>query len=1087
MVQPERKNLLVRVVVVALMASLVALVGIARSEPASAEPPGGQFVPIAPFRLVDIATGVGGSTTRIGPQESRDYQILGIGGVPATDVSAVVVDVAASSLLNATTSSLRVYASGGPTPDTVLRVEGGTVNRSNTVITKVGVNGKIRVYNANGDMSFNLDVQGYFTTSGDGAGFTPINPVRMVSTSTGVGIAQQKVAPNSTQDLQIAGGSEVPLEATAIYANVKVSGASANGSLRLGEGGASSSGPASLNYAADVYSDSGMTIKLAPNGKIRLTNLSTVTSIDFHIDVQGYFVDGPQFDGGGFTPLSGLRIYGTQDTAFASGEVRTLTVSGLGGLPAAGQASAAVLTVAATDFSASGAIKVWSADATEPGTTSLTFNTNSHVTLGLSSTSIVRLPANGAVKVKNTSAASVRAYLSAQGWFDKLTARAFPQVPRDLAVTPSRGTTTATSTPELRARLDDPDSAELSANFRIYDSDDAVVAELSADTVQSGGTASVEVPEDLLLANRSYSFDVRADDGQLQSAYTPRRAFTFNPALTVVPAPACDTGCVAIADQELFNGTVPAGADQLIAVAIPGADPGTIDRVQVTARVRDWTSAGSITLADPDFTEIEPSSIAYGSGPTGQAVLGTAEVFLSYENDQIVLVNNSQSSISVELHATAWLPVAYVPDPQDPDAEDGPVDDLAAETLFESYDEPYDDVEGDFEVVEGSKRDPSMQALAQAAPVYTPHQEDYACPDEDDPDATCTLTYTPGDPTAEEMSIAAEELSDPPVSQITGRPDVRASRALADGCKTKYGRWVFSNRFSGCYTIKMNMVWRQISRSGIRVTGRAVIVYQYLIVLDWDSAKIESYFRATWISGVGDGGMVYIPYSLRCPFSCTTDLGLMTATENLSGLDRTSRWGPADFTANIGPGEVRAPQLMVTAAICSRIKQGARCQTEPPFRTIQTGAALIRCDQIKYLQVGGPGCVMRRQRPTLLMSLSGRAPETTRHIRDAQARIAGHPGRRNANGSGMPLVRQKWPKGRNPNTKEKDRICRKLKGPGDCDEYPFGTTRQGCYFLACSVRKVPSDDNQLGGSELSTFLRTMRVLSGDPYWVRIVP
>lgn len=398
------------------------VVAITPTPPAHADDASGQFVPIAPFRLVDINTGVGGSTTRLGPGQSRDYQILGVGGVPASDVSSVVVDVAVGSLLNATTSSLRVYAPDGPVPDsTVLRVEGGTISRSNTAITKVGSNGKIRVYNANGDVSFNLDVQGYFTTSDSGLGFNPINPIRVVSTSTGTGIAQQQVAPSSTQDLQITNGTTIPSEATAVFANVKVSGAESNGALRLTEGGLTSSAPVSLNYGAGAYMDSGMTIKLSADGKVRLTNTSTVSSIDFHLDVQGYFVDTPGIQGGAFTALANKRVFDTNDsTALGSGETRTVNIAGLEGLPQPGPMSAAVLTVFASNFTASGAVKVWSADSTEPGTTSLTFNTTSHSSLGLSSTSVVRTSLEGAIKIKNTSSAPIRVALSAQGWFSHL-------------------------------------------------------------------------------------------------------------------------------------------------------------------------------------------------------------------------------------------------------------------------------------------------------------------------------------------------------------------------------------------------------------------------------------------------------------------------------------------------------------------------------------------------------------------------------------------------------------------------------------------------------------------------------------------
>lgn len=81
----------------AVMVGLVVMVG-AMATPltaeADSESSGGMFVPIAPYRLVNTSTGLGGSDYPLAPQGVRSYDVLGHDGVPATGVGAVVVDIA---------------------------------------------------------------------------------------------------------------------------------------------------------------------------------------------------------------------------------------------------------------------------------------------------------------------------------------------------------------------------------------------------------------------------------------------------------------------------------------------------------------------------------------------------------------------------------------------------------------------------------------------------------------------------------------------------------------------------------------------------------------------------------------------------------------------------------------------------------------------------------------------------------------------------------------------------------------------------------------------------------------------------------
>lgn len=61
-----------------------------------------------------------------------------------------------------------------------------------------------------------------------------------------------------------------------------------------------------------------------------------------------------------------------------------------------------------------------------------------------------------------------------------------------------------------------------------------------------------------------------------------------------------------------------------------------------------------------------------------------------------------------------------------------------------------------------------------------------------------------------------------------------------------------------------------------------------------------------------------------------------------------------------------------------------------------------------------------------------------------------------------------------------------------CDEYPFASTYQGASTAKgnpwwYSVQVLKASENMAAGTSLATFLRENRILSGDQYWVAVVP
>lgn len=393
---------------------------VSRASVLSNEAAGGLYVPIAPFRLVDTTSGTGGSATPIGPDATRTYGVLGHGDIPTSGVTAVVVDVAALDLSSGTTSGFRLWAGGEDmVSPTILRFDSGHLPVSNTAIVPVGATGQISINNLAGSAHYNLDVQGYFSTAGSGVagGFVPITPTRVVDSTAGIGLPVGELASGQDYDVSIS-GNEIPTGAAAVFANVKVQDAEVDGGLRIGPGGVASSSPASVNYQAGVYSDTGLTIPMSANGSIRIRNVTAGSHVHVRIDIQGYFSHNSD-EGFGYTPLAATRYYDSRETTkIPAGATRVVPAAGLGGLPSADAVSAIATTVLAMNWTNSGSIILFNPDGPAPGTSNVSFNTVSQPTTGVSSTSIV-VPsvAAGEVAIKNTSSGPVDVLLTAQGWF----------------------------------------------------------------------------------------------------------------------------------------------------------------------------------------------------------------------------------------------------------------------------------------------------------------------------------------------------------------------------------------------------------------------------------------------------------------------------------------------------------------------------------------------------------------------------------------------------------------------------------------------------------------------------------------------
>ena len=145
------------------------------------------FVPLTPARLLDTRTGEGGNISALSSQAMTELRVMGVGGVPATGATAVVLNVTVDAPLTAGFITAWPSGEGQPTVSNLNYVAGQTV--PNLVTVKVGANGRVNLYNSQGYTHVIADVVGYYTATRPTSGglFTAVTPGRVLDTRIGTG------------------------------------------------------------------------------------------------------------------------------------------------------------------------------------------------------------------------------------------------------------------------------------------------------------------------------------------------------------------------------------------------------------------------------------------------------------------------------------------------------------------------------------------------------------------------------------------------------------------------------------------------------------------------------------------------------------------------------------------------------------------------------------------------------------------------------------------------------------------------------------------------------------------------------------
>ena len=362
------RALIPALLVTLVLAALLALVdqrGTARSSASDF----GYYNAVSPARIVDTRTSVGGHPFKLGEGETATFDVTGVGGVPASGVTAVALNVTATE--GTFYSYLTVYPSGASRPNAsdLNFVPGQDV--ANIVIVKVGADGNVSVYNYGGQVHVVFDVVGWFGSSG--STYSPLTPARIVDTRTTVGGHAYKLAQGEVASFQVADVGGVPASgAAAVALNVTASQGNFPSYLTVYPSYVSRPNASNLNFLPNQDIPNMVIVKVGPEGSVDVYNYGGEVHVIF--DVVGWFGSA----GGTFVPLAPARVVDTRNGAgghpykVGEGEVATFDVTGVGGVPASGVTAVALnVTVTGADFPSY--LTVYPSGASRPNASNLNF------------------------------------------------------------------------------------------------------------------------------------------------------------------------------------------------------------------------------------------------------------------------------------------------------------------------------------------------------------------------------------------------------------------------------------------------------------------------------------------------------------------------------------------------------------------------------------------------------------------------------------------------------------------------------------------------------------------------------------------
>ncbi len=326
-------------------------------------PTGSSFRAIVPERILDTRSGIGSPARPVGPNAVLDLAVAGVGHVPPTDVTAVLMNVTATGPTEA--GFLTVWPKDAPLPNASnLNFEPGQTV-PNLVLAKLGAGGKVSMKNSAGNTHLIADVCGYFVNK-PGSRLVPLTPFRALDTRS---MAPGVLHPHGVVTIKLSAVGGIPSSGIdAVALNVTAVAPTAAGFLTVWPAGEAMPVTSNLNFGPEQTVPNMVVSKVSADGSISVYNDSGDTHLI--IDIVGYYAT---TSGTGVISVTPSRLLDTRGTgSVGENGVHELPVAGVGPVPATGVRSV-MLNVTAVAPTSPGFVTVFPAGADRPNSSSLNF------------------------------------------------------------------------------------------------------------------------------------------------------------------------------------------------------------------------------------------------------------------------------------------------------------------------------------------------------------------------------------------------------------------------------------------------------------------------------------------------------------------------------------------------------------------------------------------------------------------------------------------------------------------------------------------------------------------------------------------
>lgn len=372
-------------------------------EPALAGRSGG-FVAVPPARILDTRFGLG-APARLGPTSAVDVQITGLGGVPATGVAAVALNVTVTE--PSTGGFVTAYPTGTVRPLASNLNFGPGQTVPNAVVVKVGTLGRVSFYNNAGTTHLVADVAGWYASEPDaGESYRSLSPSRLLDT-------RQSTVVTAGSTVRVNAAEGLAPGVTAVALNVTFTGSAGDGFLTAYPAGVARPLASNLNLVPGGTRANFVAVPVGAGGAVDIYASGQTHVV---VDRLGYW--GGEANGR-LTPMAPVRVVDTRSglggrsQPLGAGTTIDVDLSGVAGIPE-GRPSGVVLNVTSVDPTSVGFLTVHPTGQVRP----LASNINLAPGQAVPNLVFAAVDPSGRTSIYN-SAGLTHLVVDVVGWFDR--------------------------------------------------------------------------------------------------------------------------------------------------------------------------------------------------------------------------------------------------------------------------------------------------------------------------------------------------------------------------------------------------------------------------------------------------------------------------------------------------------------------------------------------------------------------------------------------------------------------------------------------------------------------------------------------